>query len=46
MGRRSPRDQEFFALSRYPNVYLKLTPLNVEPQGLGQGDAGNILSAR
>ena len=35
-------DQEFLGLSRYPNVFLKLTPLNVEPQGLGQGHAGDF----
>ena len=29
-------DREFFALARYPNVYLKLTPLNVSPVDWGK----------
>jgi predicted TIM-barrel fold metal-dependent hydrolase len=29
-------DKEFFALARYPNIYLKLTPLNVEPKDWGK----------
>ena len=28
-------DQEFLGLSRYPNVFLKLTPLNVSPANWG-----------
>lgn len=30
-------DKEFFALARYPNVYLKVTPLNYMPEGWGKG---------
>jgi predicted TIM-barrel fold metal-dependent hydrolase len=29
-------DREFFALAKYPNVYLKLTPLNVSPDNWGK----------
>ena len=36
-------DQEFFALSRYPNISLKLTPAQRRADELGQGHAGNIL---
>ena len=29
-------DREFFALARYPNVFLKLTPINVSPADWGK----------
>ncbi len=29
-------DQEFFDLARYPNIYLKITPLNVSPKEWGK----------
>jgi len=29
-------DKDFFALARYPNVFLKLTPINVEPAEWGK----------
>ena len=29
-------DREFFALARYPNVFLKLTPINVSPAAWGK----------
>ena len=39
-------DQEFLGLSRYPNVYLKLTPLNVEPKDWGKATPETFYSAR
>jgi L-fuconolactonase len=38
-------DQEFLGLSRYPNVYLKLTPLNVEPKDWGKATPETFYSA-
>jgi len=38
-------DQEFLGLSRYPNVYLKLTPLNVEPKDWGKATPQTFYSA-
>jgi predicted TIM-barrel fold metal-dependent hydrolase len=38
-------DQEFFALSRYPNVFLKLTPLNVSPANWGKGTPETFFGA-
>jgi predicted TIM-barrel fold metal-dependent hydrolase len=38
-------DREFLGLSRYPNVYLKLTPLNVEPKDWGKATPETFYSA-
>ena len=38
-------DQEFLGLSRYPNVYLKLTPLNVEPSDWGKATPETFYTA-
>ena len=38
-------DQEFFALARYPNVYLKLTPLNVSPANWGKATPETFFGA-
>jgi predicted TIM-barrel fold metal-dependent hydrolase len=38
-------DQEFFAFSRNPNVYLKLTPLNVSPPNWGKATAETFFGA-
>jgi L-fuconolactonase len=38
-------DQEFFALSRYPNISLKLTPVNVEPTSWGKATPETFFSA-
>ena len=34
---------EFLALAKYKQVYLKITPINVTPKSWGKGDAGNVL---
>ena len=38
-------DQEFFALSRYPNILLKLTPVNVEPASWGKATPETFFGA-
>jgi predicted TIM-barrel fold metal-dependent hydrolase len=38
-------DREFFALARYPNVYLKLTPLNISPANWGKATPGTFFGA-
>ena len=38
-------DKEFFELARYPNVYLKLTPLNVEPKDWGKATSATFFGA-
>jgi predicted TIM-barrel fold metal-dependent hydrolase len=38
-------DQEFFALSRYPNISLKLTPVNVEPASWGKATPETFFGA-
>ena len=38
-------DQEFFALARYPNVYLKLTPINVSPKDWGKAAPATFFGA-
>jgi L-fuconolactonase len=38
-------DQEFLGLSRYPSVYLKLTPLNVEPKDWGKATPQTFYTA-
>jgi L-fuconolactonase len=38
-------DQEFLALSRYPNVFLKLTPLNVSPANWGKATPETFFGA-
>ena len=35
-------DQEFFDLARYPNVFLKVTPLNVTPEHWGKASAETV----
>ena len=34
---------DFLALAKYKQVYLKITPINVTPEELGQGLAGDVL---
>ncbi len=36
--------ESLFALARYPNIYLKLTPRSFTEVAQRQGDAGNVLS--
>jgi predicted TIM-barrel fold metal-dependent hydrolase len=38
-------DQEFLGLSRYPNVFLKLTPLNVSPANWGKATPETFFGA-
>jgi L-fuconolactonase len=38
-------DQEFLDLARYPNIYLKLTPLNVSPADWGKATPENFFGA-
>jgi L-fuconolactonase len=38
-------DREFFALSRYPNIFLKLTPLNVSPADWGKATPETFFGA-
>lgn len=38
-------DQEFFGLARYPNVFLKLTPLNVSPKDWGKATPESFFGA-
>src|SRR6478672_7036038 len=38
-------DQEFFALARYPNISLKLTPVNVEPASWGKATPETFFGA-
>ena len=38
-------DQEFFALSRNPNVFLKLTPINVAPANWGKATPETFFGA-
>ncbi len=38
-------DQEFFALARYPNVFLKVTPLNVSPPSWGKASPETFFGA-
>jgi predicted TIM-barrel fold metal-dependent hydrolase len=38
-------DEEFLALSKYPNVFLKLTPINVEPKDWGKATPGSFFGA-
>jgi predicted TIM-barrel fold metal-dependent hydrolase len=38
-------DQEFFALARYPNISLKLTPINVEPASWGKATPETFFGA-
>ena len=38
-------DQEFFALARNPNVFLKLTPINVEPKAWGKATPESFFGA-
>ena len=38
-------DREFLALSRYPNVFLKLTPLNVSPANWGKATPETFFGA-
>jgi len=38
-------DQEFFALSHYPNISLKLTPVNVEPTSWGKATPETFFGA-
>jgi L-fuconolactonase len=38
-------DREFLALARYPNVYLKLTPLNVSPANWGKATPETFFGA-
>jgi predicted TIM-barrel fold metal-dependent hydrolase len=38
-------DQEFFALARYPNISLKLTPVNVEPTSWGKATPETFFGA-
>src|SRR5262245_49143531 len=38
-------DKEFFALARYPNVFLKLTPINVEPKDWGKATPKSFFGA-
>jgi L-fuconolactonase len=38
-------DREFFALSRYPNIFLKLTPLNVSPANWGKATPESFFGA-
>jgi L-fuconolactonase len=38
-------DQEFFALARYPNIFLKLTPLNVSPTNWGKATPETFFGA-
>ena len=38
-------DQEFFALARYPNIFLKLTPLNVSPSNWGKATPETFFGA-
>jgi predicted TIM-barrel fold metal-dependent hydrolase len=38
-------DKDFFALARYPNVYLKLTPLNVSPANWGKATPESFFGA-
>ena len=38
-------DQEFLALSRYPNIFLKLTPLNVSPANWGKATPETFFGA-
>jgi L-fuconolactonase len=38
-------DREFFALARYPNVFLKLTPINVEPKDWGKATPQSFFGA-
>ena len=38
-------DQEFLGLSRYPNVFLKLTPLNVSPAHWGKATPETFFGA-
>jgi L-fuconolactonase len=38
-------DRDFFALARYPNVYLKLTPLNVSPANWGRATPETFFGA-
>lgn len=38
-------DQEFLALSHYPNVFLKLTPLNVSPANWGKATPETFFGA-
>ena len=44
-GKEVAADQEFLGLSRYPNVYLKLTPLNVSPKEWGKATPQPFFSA-
>ncbi len=38
-------DRDFFALARYPNVFLKVTPLNVTPQSWGNASPESFFGA-
>jgi L-fuconolactonase len=38
-------DAEFFALADYPNVFLKVTPLNVSPESWGKATAESFFGA-
>jgi L-fuconolactonase len=38
-------DQKFFALARYPNISLKLTPVNVEPASWGKATPETFFGA-
>jgi L-fuconolactonase len=38
-------DQAFFALARYPNVFLKLTPINVSPKDWGKATPATFFGA-
>ena len=38
-------DGDFFALARYPNVFLKLTPLNVSPKDWGKATPQTFFGA-
>ena len=37
MGRPTARPDEFLALAKYKQVYLKITPVNVSPKSWGKG---------
>jgi predicted TIM-barrel fold metal-dependent hydrolase len=38
-------DREFFALAEFPNVFLKVTPLNVTPESWGKARPASFFGA-